>query len=317
MGFMNEASEETEDTALAAAIDWVIRIRAAPDDAALRARLAAWLDGSPARHRAYAKAERAWRLTGEVPPAHAVRRPAPRRRLALAGAALAAGIAAVALPSLRLALSADYATGTAETRRVVLADGSVATLAADSALAIDHSSGRRGVTLLRGEAFFQIVHDPAHPFSIDAAGVTIRDIGTAFDVEIERSRVLVVVQSGSVAVSRGGDGGAGDETLAPGDRLCIDRQTGRVTRGTAPVDAVADWRNGRIVVQDVPTRQVIEQLRRYSPGLIWVRDTGLLDRRISGVFDLSDPLSALRAVVEPHAGTVAEITPYLWIVSAR
>jgi transmembrane sensor len=61
----------------------------------------------------------------------------------------------------------------------------------------------------------------------------------------------------------------------------------------------------------------VEQIRRYSPGAILLTDDRLAQRRVTGVFDLQHPAAALRALVEPHAGEVAMLTPYLLVVTAR
>ncbi|WP_131829703.1 DUF4880 domain-containing protein, partial [Teichococcus deserti] len=134
------------------AMDWLLRREAAPGDPLLRAGLEAWRAADPARAAAFARAERAWRLAGEVPPVHAARweqAPAmalprrggavrnPGRRRALRGAAavgIAASLALVLAPEPLLLeplrrFTAEHATGTGELRRVLLADGSAVHLA--------------------------------------------------------------------------------------------------------------------------------------------------------------------------------------------
>lgn len=54
-----------------AAIGWVMALHEAPQDPAVRERLAAWLAADPAHRAAYGEARRLWLLTGLVPPQQA------------------------------------------------------------------------------------------------------------------------------------------------------------------------------------------------------------------------------------------------------
>ncbi|TAJ28829.1 MAG: DUF4880 domain-containing protein, partial [Reyranella sp.] len=225
---VTSASEE-QDPLRSEAVDWLIRIQAAPGDATLRAGLDDWLAASAARRRAYGSVEKVWRLTGALPVAApgvvslaAARTSRMRRAAALAMAALAACIALYFLPALQLRLAADHMTGVAELRELRLDDGSTVHLDAGSAIAVNYEASRRQVTLLAGQAFFQVVRATDRPFVVTAGDVTITVTGTAFDVRASNDGVAVAVQSGSidVATSRGDRHAA---TLMRGQRLTIDR----------------------------------------------------------------------------------------------
>jgi transmembrane sensor len=322
------------------ALGWLMRLQSAPDDDGLRAAHDAWLAESDAHVRAYRKAERVWRLTGEVPPAHAEfwdarqgaeihrvgQSPRPPRRHGLSrrrvvGAAVGAIAAclalAVLLPDLRMRLQADYMTGVGERRLVALADGSSVHLDADSAIAVSAAPAARGVRLLAGQAFFEVAPDPARPFTVTAEEITVSVVGTAFDVQFAAASLVVAVESGLVEVEVSRAGRLTATSLAPGDSLTVDRITGAVVRDVVEPDQIASWRTGRLVVDGATVEQVVEQIRRYHGGAILLHDDRLGERRVTGVFDLHDPIGALRAVVEPHAGKVVELTPYLLLISAR
>ena len=116
------------------ALDWLLRIEAAPGDRLLRAQRDAWLAEQPSHAAAYRQAERVWRLTGAASPATGPSRPVRWRRggLALAAAALAACL--VLWLATSVLVRADYRTGAGETRDVALPDGSTVSLDADSAI---------------------------------------------------------------------------------------------------------------------------------------------------------------------------------------
>jgi transmembrane sensor len=315
-----------DDPAWAEALDWFFRIQARPGDARLLAERDAWLAGNAANARAYERAERVWRLTGDVPAVHAaplenvvpLRRESPRRRVvALAGAALAACLAIAAfLPTIATHLRADHLTRAAETRHVALADGSSVHLDAASAVSIGYSQDRRGIALLEGRAFFEVAPNAAQPFTVAAGDVTVTVTGTAFDVNLTADRITVEVQSGSVNVDIASGAHRDLVALKPGERAVANRATGALTRGAVDRVDVASWRSGRLVVDGATIAEVIAEFDRHYRGAIVILDDDLAQRRVTGVFDLHDPAGALRAVVQPHKGRLREVTPYLLIVSA-
>jgi len=291
------------------ALDWLLRVEAAPEDRLLRGQRDAWLAAHESHAAAYRQAERVWRLTGTVPSAARPTRPARWRRGGLALAALAACLMLWLAPDLGVLMRADHRTSAGETRDIALADGSTVSLDADSAIALGY--GDRSVDLLAGRAFFQVKRDPAHPFTVKAGEANVAVLGTAFDVLLSERFVTVAVQTGSVSVAAGPTQVV---TLQPGQRAIVDRANGVITAATVGVDGVAAWRDGKLVVEGVPVAEVIEALDRHHAGIILLRDPVLGARRITGVFDLRDPDAALRAVLRPYGGSVLAITPYMLVV---
>jgi transmembrane sensor len=327
---MTAGPNRLEDPIWTEALDWVLKLNARPEDGDLQRGLSSWLAQGEAQARAYREARKVWRLTGDVVPLHAgprrvhplppgplPARPKWRSRAALAGGLLAASLALMVGLDGHLSAKPDYATAIGETRQVTLQDGTIVTLGGESALSVGYGPARRQVVLLKGEAFFEVAHDADRPFTVQAEGLTAEDVGTAFDVDIEAKLLQVSVESGSVRVSYAKGALPVAETLGAGDRLSLDRTTGSSTRDVESPTAVAGWRSGRLVVEDVPIERVVQTLRHYHVGYIWVRDPALAERRVSGVYDLGDPVAALKAAVEPHAGLVTQVTPYLLVVSSR
>ncbi len=328
-----------EQSLRAEAVGWLIRLQEAPGDASLRAAVDAWLAESERHRRAYADMEPLWRQAEEVgalraararqqsrrpsrdrgrlPSRHPSRHPG-RRWIAAAGLALAASLAAsvafVFLPTVRLWLAADHRTGVAELRDVLLEDGSRVILDARSAIAVDYAAGRRSVTLLAGQAFFEVTPAPARPFVVAAGTVAVRVTGTKFDVARSDSGVAVAVRSGSVTVSEQGRGDVADLTGGQQVRLAPD---GAAARGAVSPDDVGSWRDRRLVVYDRPVRDVVQQIARYTDAVIVFADGRIADQLVTATVDLRRPRDALRAVVDLKHGTVTEISPYLMVISSR
>jgi len=317
---MSARGEEDDKAAIEAAY-WSLALEEAPGNAELRARFEAWLAASPANRLAWSDTSdiqaliaspghAAHRARRESQPLAGLHRAPPRRRigLALAGLAAATGIALFALPGAVLRLEADHLTATAETRSVALGDGSTAALAPGSAIEIVPGAGRT-IRLLKGEALFQVRRDTERPFRVLANGVEIAVLGTEVDVRLQDGGAVIAVREGVVRVDRA----AVSERLEAGDWVSV--VAARVAaRGTVPAKEVAAWQAGRIVARDRSIADIVDELRRSFHGVIVVSDEALAQKRVTGVYNLADPLVALRAAVAVHGGSVRQYAPWLLVV---
>lgn len=208
---------EDED-ARGQAADWHIALHENPDDAALLAAFEAWRcadDGHRRALEAMTTTVAAIRAIPEtiVPPraglsiaaidTAGVGRQAGRRAIGyrhIAGAAIAAGVAFVAVPILQLHLAAEYVSTSGELRTVRLDDGSQVILGADSAVKIDYTARRRSVALLAGQAYFDVAHESTRPFHVIARDMRTTVLGIAFDVRMIGDSTSLSVARGRVRV---------------------------------------------------------------------------------------------------------------------
>lgn len=309
-------------------MDWFLDLKARPDCRQTEQDFQAWLSRSPLHETAWDQALQAWKLLGEVPPVYEhVWRPTssvtslPQRRrwrqwTVGAGLALAASaLILLAGPSLLIRWQADHITGTAESRTLKLGDGTVIEMGGDSAIATEITASVRRVTLLSGEAFFDVAHDALRPFTVDAGGVAIAVLGTAFDVQLADNETTVELARGTVAISYAGPEHKGNFELSPGEMAAIDRRTGAVERSVIAPEDIAAWRSGRMFVNDITVSAAVERLQRYHQAWISVPDPALAARRVTGLYDLKNPDSALEALVKPFGGKVREVTSYGRVLS--
>lgn len=323
-------ANEPLDPLIEEATDWLLRLEEDSGDTGLRAAAEAWRQADPAHARAWVHAERAWRLLATRKPQPALpprdssavaptprlaRMPAPARWIAGVAAALVVLFAALYLPATLTRLQADFVTETAELRQITLEDGSVVHLSPLTALDVRFTAARRSVTLLAGEAFFEVVPDRARPFEVQARELSVTVVGTAFDVHISDDALSVGVQQGAVEARSGFAASPSPVRLRPGDRFVVDRRNGHVRRTKVAPDEVASWRDHKLFVEGATVAEVVDELRRYRSGWIVFAGGGLADQRITGFYDLQDPDAALRILVGPLGGRVREVTPLLQVIS--
>lgn len=228
--------------------------------------------------------------------------PLPSRRWWLATAAAAALVLAVGGGLLlrgRAAgegmLQATYASVTGQNRDIVLADGSKVTLGGASRMSVRFANGERQATLEAGEAYFQVVHDARHPFEVAAGGITVRDIGTSFDVRRTDGEVAVAVTQGQVRVAVSGDTARVLDAGAE-QRVVWNAGTHALSLGTTTPGQAAGWRSNRLEFVDEPLAVVIASVNRYSSKPVRLDGASLARLSFTGTVHADDIDGWLRAL---------------------
>jgi transmembrane sensor len=308
-----------ERAASAEASAWFARQRVSPLTEADAAEFAQWLKADPANTAAWSDFERLWGRVEAVrddPKILAIREEARRRAARRVGvrygrrfaAALAAcvvlgaalwwglkerGMAPDGAPVLAhasstattaAALIREASTQIGERALLVLADGSKVTLNTDSAVRADYTGRERRLTLVRGEAFFDVAKDPARPFIVTAGSRQVIAVGTAFNVRLQDQQVRVTLVEGTVRIVPTARQRDPVVTLEAGSALVtaadgIDRveslDTARAT----------SWRSGKLVFEGDRLADVVSEMNRYSREKLEIADPALRDRKVSGVFE--------------------------------
>jgi transmembrane sensor len=221
----------------------------------------------------------------------------PPGRRAFVGFAVAAGASWFALrPPLQLwpaisDLAADYRTGTGEQRTLALAEGVTVEMNTRTRLnVLPVSAGQgmnHGIDLLAGEAEIVTGNLPnglagQRAFFVVAGGGRLQALRARFDVRRVGDQVCVTCVSGSVALEHP----QRQVTLQASQQVIYDD---RDVRPVSQVDpkATTAWRRGVLVFNRVPLAQVIDEINRYRPGKIILRNPELGKSQVQAQFALA------------------------------
>ncbi len=314
-GCVAEEDSSDPDNAREAAIEWWVSRKAGPLSREEQAEFETWLARDPANAAAFDDISRMFEhVRGMRPSRRRDRAVTPSRRHRLAGAAsLAAASLAlfIAFDDLSAFLKSDYYVGAGETKLVTLEDGSRAQLDGKSAIAVHYDAGKRRLTLLEGEAWFEVAPNPARPFVVEAAGATVTAHGTAFDVALDNAGARVTVTEHRVSVLSGGV----NVVVAEGQQSSFDRNS--VALPPSPVDAesVTAWRRGKLIVEDRPLGEVLAALSRYHRGYVYCIQAATCARSVTGVFGTNNPLRALQEIEASLGLHAIHLTNYMIFLS--
>lgn len=146
--------------------------------------------------------------------------------------------------------------------RLVLADGSVVWLNADSELKFPiafHGDQRK--VFLKGEAYFDIVKNPALPFVVDVAGMEVKVLGTRFNVNAYREDGVfqTTLVSGKVEVRNVEN--AERVTLLPDQQAQL--KDGHLYVSAVDASACVAWINGKFYFESESLLEIAAQLERW------------------------------------------------------
>lgn len=280
-------------------------------DANERQAIFEWIGADPHHAVAFARMEAAWeageRLRASPPPIEAPHaaaetggKPRVSRRI-LVGGGLAASVATIgATVAWRYASDVDlHHTRLGERRIITLADGSRIHLNTASAVEVAMRKHSRRIRLVKGEALFEVAHDPGRPFLVDAGAARLRAVGTAFNVRIRDTVVELTVTEGVVAVAEdtvdvhrpdvskivaGGGAVIGSGAMAPTalDPAILRQRTA--------------WQDGVIELDGETLAQAVAEFNRYRDPPIIIGDPRLANLRVGGRFEVDEAEKFLVAV---------------------
>jgi transmembrane sensor len=266
----------------------------------------AWVATNPAHGFAFAKAEASWELserlneladlrddgpghpTADAPITAAA--PAPSlphilssRRNLLAMVAAAALVGVIGTVALQLAGTVDhYRTELGETRAIRLADGSVIHLNTGSSIEVAMRDSIRSITLLKGEARFDVAHDKSRPFIVDANGTQVRAVGTTFNVRLRPELTELTVIEGIVAVKNDGsiprNIGAGKSAAVRSGSIAV------TPLASSKLKQRIAWQDGMIQFDGDTLEQAVAEFNRYRATPLVIGDPDIASMRIGGRF---------------------------------
>jgi transmembrane sensor len=267
-----------------------------------QAALDAWLAQSPLHRVAYLRLDAAWSRADRVralrptPP-----KPAGENRWRNVSVRVAAGLvllAAVGFGVQQLAptpVVSTYETPVGGHETLRLADGSEIELNTDTKLRTAVTADHRVVWLDKGEAYFRIAHDPAHPFVVNAGQRSVTVLGTRFTVRRDSHVLEVALIEGHIRFDAKDEPAHMPIDLVPGDTVTATRNAVTLAHvSKAALDTSLSWRRGVLVFDRTPLSEAVRELNRYNTEKIVIGDAQTAATTIGGTFEATNVAGFVR-----------------------
>jgi transmembrane sensor len=140
-------------------------------------------------------------------------------------------------------------------RDLTLPDGSQVSLDAGSSITYPVVFTKDRRIAMTGQAYIKVSHDPAHPFYTTVKGITIKDIGTEFNVNAydDEPNVKTTLVQGSIQVN--------ETILAPGEQAQV--ATNNIVVKKADLDAVTAWKDNDFYFDNQSLKSSMRQIARW------------------------------------------------------
>ncbi len=170
-------------------------------------------------------------------------------------------------------------------------DGSKITLRPHTKLFALTSSGSDVRYRLEGEAFFDVTHNPARRFSVEANNGRVSVLGTRFNVSSWGMQTTVYLEEGRVRFEKVSDGS--NVVLAPGQRSSLSA-TGELEQPLA-ADGLEylDWMRDQMVFEHRPLDRILAEMSQHY-GITFDVPATLDEETLTGRILLADVDQAVR-----------------------
>jgi len=307
---------EMKDDANQRAQEWITFLASSEASSEDRARFEHWLNLDDEHRVAYEQAQAIWngaaalQALKHLEPLHQKRETilqgltrwfSKLHALPQWGAALASVLIVALAINSQQAEKPDvrsYQTQTAEKRQLDLADGSSIFMSPETSIAVSYTKTTREISLLKGEAFFEVFRNPQKPFIVSSAHTQVTVLGTSFNVNSNRFGVTVAVQEGKVEVASVDVPGRRNslKNLIAGQAVKVSHTKGLGQINRIEAEDTNAWMQDVRIYVARPLAEVLEDLSRYCDAELVIVDDQLKEQTVTAVFPMSSAQHILKAL---------------------
>lgn len=184
-------------------------------------------------------------------------------------------------------------TAKGESYQLRLPDGTLVWLNAASSLTYTAALNDHGLrkVKLKGEGYFQVAKDKAHPFIVETFNQEVEVLGTHFNVNAYQDEPLVktTLLEGMVRLNK-------NEVLKPGEQAI--NNLGKISVEKVDVTEAVAWKNGKFVFNDESLESIMRKLSRWYDLTIVFKDQNMRNQKFWATITREDKLSRILQSLE-------------------
>ncbi|MBO9727512.1 MAG: FecR domain-containing protein [Chitinophaga sp.] len=174
----------------------------------------------------------------------------------------------------------------------VLPDGSQVTLNKQSTIEYAAIFRKERQVKLEGEAFFNVAQDPGKPFVLKVNDVTVKVLGTSFNVKSVNGKTEVIVESGAVEVTKNNN----SVQLRQHEKAVITADQTAPSKQNNTDELYSYYRTKTFVCNNTPLWKLVEILNEAYGVNIVIADNKKRDLQINSTFTNSSLDSTLQVI---------------------
>jgi len=292
------------------ALEWIVFLHSGDESEQDWQAYAEWKHASDDQYIACEQAEALWASIGP-----AIEKPRLKKYLtqALAVTLMVGGITYTGINQHFLptpaSLLAEHRTSSQQGAVLILDDGSELALDASTSVDIQFTANHRHIILHDGQLHIDVAPDKNRPLLVITDDISVRALGTGFNVKTNRENVNIAVTEHSVLVTDTDT--LTDQTptaeLQFGEQLSYSPALGLGQIQKAELRNIMAWQDSRLIFDDQPLQAVFNDLQRYNDKKLIILGDELKQQRITGVFGTQDLNNILQAVEVEFAAKTKQL----------
>jgi transmembrane sensor len=178
-----------------------------------------------------------------------------------------------------------------------LPDGSIITLNKGATIEYASSFAKERHIELKGEAYFEVAHDPSKPLIVSSGNTRVEVLGTKFSVNtrLPDGKMSVALTSGKVSFYF--EGNENDKVfLNPGEQAEVSRSSRQIVKSLISDVNYMAWKTQLIIFENTSLSQIINTLGSVYHVKINLADPGLANCRVTATFDHQPIASVLNVL---------------------
>ncbi|MEM6965873.1 MAG: FecR domain-containing protein [Bacteroidota bacterium] len=172
-----------------------------------------------------------------------------------------------------------------EVKKILLADGTQVWLNKNTSLKYPETmDGKERNVTLTGEAFFEVAENPDQPFIISTNEVSVKVLGTSFEVNApsDEAFTIVTVKSGKVAMTA--NEGNAEVILTANQKGTYSKSKRKIATSTVKNLNTISWQNQVLDFNDVTLEKALSDIEAHFDIKLTLGNTDLLKCGFTSIF---------------------------------
>lgn len=186
-------------------------------------------------------------------------------------------------PARNLSEIQHYSSMKGSVSMVEFGDGTKVWLNSDSKMNYRFDKkGKKRLAELSGEAYFEVAHSDDFPFLVKTGKITIRDLGTTFNVKAYPDDQYIETSLIEGRVDILNEKHKSMLELKPGEKATYYPEQSKIETGTLELNVLSAWREGKFIVRDQKLSDIFKEISRWYDVRFKFERESLQDLRFTG-----------------------------------
>jgi ferric-dicitrate binding protein FerR (iron transport regulator) len=181
---------------------------------------------------------------------------------------------------------------------ITLKDGSELWLNSSSIATVTTYGNEKTIVDLKGEAFFDVVHDNERDFLVKVGNYFIVDKGTSFNVKYNAEKQLLVTSLFDGTIDFLGERRSLVEKMKPGTEFSFDIENKKLAFSNTDKEFVTAWKDGKFVFVNKSLSEITRELEEWYDVQFVFKNKKIKDEKFSGVIKRKTSIEHLLKVLQ-------------------